>query len=68
MDVPTARKHKRVHACTLRHTHGTLEGRISIKIQYYYNYGEIAQLVKNPRAMQETLVRFLGQEDLLEKR
>ena len=27
----------------------------------------IAQLVKNSPAMQETLVRFLGQEDLLEK-
>ena len=27
--------HKRVHACTHMHTHGTLEGRISIKIQYY---------------------------------
>ena len=27
----------------------------------------IAQLVKNPSAMQETLVRFLGWEDLLEK-
>ena len=27
----------------------------------------IAQLVKNPPAMQETLVGFLGQEDLLEK-
>ena len=27
----------------------------------------IAQLVKNPSAMQETLVRFLGQEDPLEK-
>ena len=27
----------------------------------------IAQLVKNPPAMQETPVRFLGQEDLLEK-
>ena len=26
-----------------------------------------AQLVKNPPAMQEILVRFLGQEDLLEK-
>ena len=26
-----------------------------------------AQLVKNPPAMQETPVRFLGQEDLLEK-
>ena len=27
----------------------------------------IAQLVKNPPAMQETLVRFLGGEDPLEK-
>ena len=27
----------------------------------------VAQLVKNPLAMQETLVQFLGQEDLLEK-
>ena len=27
----------------------------------------MAQLVKNPPAMQETLVRFLGREDLLKK-
>ena len=27
----------------------------------------IAQLVKNPPAVQEILVRFLGREDLLEK-
>ena len=27
----------------------------------------VAQLVKNPPAMQETWVRFLRQEDLLEK-
>ena len=27
----------------------------------------LAQLVKNPPAMQETLVQFLGQEDPLEK-
>ena len=27
----------------------------------------IAQLVKNPPAMQETLFQFLGQEDPLEK-
>ena len=27
----------------------------------------VAQLIKNLLAMQETLVRFLGQEDLLEK-
>ena len=26
----------------------------------------VAQLVKNPPALQETLVRFLGQEDPLE--
>ena len=28
----------------------------------------VAQLVKNPFVMQETLVRLLGQEDPLEKR
>ena len=28
----------------------------------------IAQLVKNPPAMQETLIQFLGREDPLEKR
>ena len=27
----------------------------------------VAQLVKNPPAMQGTLVQFLGQEDMLEK-
>ena len=27
----------------------------------------IAQMVKDPPAMQETLVQFLGREDLLEK-
>ena len=27
----------------------------------------VAQLVKNPLAMQETLVQFLGREDPLEK-
>ena len=27
----------------------------------------VAQLVKNPAAMQETPIRFLGQEDPLEK-
>ena len=33
------------------------------------NFSEalVAQLVKNPPAMQETLVQFLGQENLLEK-
>ena len=34
-----------------------------------YNYGAslIAQLGKNPPAMQETLIQFLGREDPLEK-
>ena len=32
-----------------------------------YGFSLIAQLVKNPPAMQETPVRFLGQEDPLEK-
>ena len=32
-----------------------------------FNCNLIAQLVKNPPAMQETLVPFLGQEDPLEK-
>jgi len=27
----------------------------------------VAHLIKNPPAMEETLIRFLGQEDLLEK-
>ena len=39
--------------------------------QNYTYYGSMmalpAQLVKNPPAMQENLVRFLGQEDLLEE-
>ena len=39
---------------------------------FYYDHSDwwasfIAQLVKNPPAMQETLVRFLGWEDPLEK-
>ena len=32
-----------------------------------YNCSSLAQLVKNPTAMQENLVRFLGREDPLEK-
>ena len=34
---------------------------------YSHRASLAAQLVKNPPAMQETLVQFLGQEDLLEK-
>ena len=36
-------------------------------ICYPLQYSLIAQLVKNPPAMQETPVQFLGQEDPLEK-
>ena len=36
-------------------------------ISSYYGAFLVAQLVKNPPAVQETLIRFLGQEDLLEK-
>ena len=32
-----------------------------------HNVNMVAQLVKNPPAMQETPVRFLGREDPLEK-
>ena len=34
---------------------------------YYVGTSLVAQLVKNPPAMQETLVRFLHQEDPLEE-
>ena len=33
----------------------------------YFGASLVAQLAKNPPAMQETLVRFLGLEDSLEK-
>ena len=36
-------------------------------MQLSYWTSLIAQVAKNPPAMQETLVQFLGQEDLLEK-
>ena len=45
------------HTHTHTHTH-TL---------HLYQASLIAQLVKNPPAVQETLVQFLGQEDPLEK-
>ena len=35
---------------------------------YSCEVNSIPQLVKNPPAMQDTLVQFLGWEDLLEKR
>ena len=39
---------------------------IGYPLQYFWA-SIVAQLVKNPPAMQETLVRFLSQEDPLEK-
>ena len=41
----------------------------SALVSYYSKHGAslIAQLEKNPPAMQEILVQFLGLEDLLEK-
>ena len=49
------------------------DGLILFMFFFFYNlfrYNSaslIAQLVKNPPAIQETLVQFLGQEDPLEK-
>ena len=34
-------------------------------LTYIIKYSLIAQLVKNPPEMQETMVKFLGREDLL---
>ena len=36
-------------------------------IYFHYTHIYRAQLVKNPTAIQEILIQFLGQEDLLEK-
>ena len=48
--------------------HHCFHGSCSFHIYFMlYQASLIAQLVKNPPAMQETLVRFLGQEDPLEK-
>ena len=41
--------------------------RIIKYLSFFVGSSLIAQLVKNPPAMQETLVLFLGLEDLLEK-
>ena len=41
--------------------------RINFMLSIYIEPPALAQLVKNPPAMQETPVRFLGQEDPLEK-
>ena len=53
----------RLHASTVGGT-GLIPGRGSFPDSWT---SLIAQLVKNPPAMQKTLVRFLGQEDHLVK-
>ena len=39
----------------------------AISSGFFFFTSLIAQMVKNPPAMQETLVQFLGREDPLEK-
>ena len=56
---------------------GAMGGRLTREGIYVYNIADsrcciietslVAQLVENPPAVQETLVRFLGQEDPPEK-
>ena len=56
---------------------GAMGGRLNRKGFYVYNIADspcctaetslVAQLVKNPPAMQETPFRFLGQDNPLEK-
>ena len=43
-------------------------GSIYVKLENWVQLDLIAQVVKNPPAVQETQVRFLGWEDLLEKK
>ena len=50
--------------CTIQHRGSVAISGIYIRLQ---RASLTAQLVKNPPAMQETLVRFLGREDPLEK-
>ena len=50
--------------------HGIAKSQTGLNdFHFHFHLGAslIAQLVKNLPAMQETLVRFLGQEDSLEK-
>ena len=47
--------------------HDQFKNKCLTKFNTYSGASLIAQLVKNPPAMQETPVQFLGQEDPLEK-
>ena len=42
-------------------------GYVGGKLEVYPRTSLVAQMVKNPPSMQDTLVGFLGQEDPLEK-
>ena len=56
-------EHVRAHACTHARTHSDCR-----LVGYNVLWASLlAQLVKNPPAMRETWVRFLGWEDPLEK-
>ena len=45
-----------------------IDDTVSLQSSWDYNFASlIAQLVKNPPAMQETPTQSLGREDLLEK-
>ena len=43
------------------------EDKYHLCLRQLFRASLVAQLVKNPPAMQETPLRFLGREDLLEK-
>ena len=53
---------------TQEHIYQTPDGKAPLESQYTAEGASlVAQLVKNPPAMQETPVQFLGREDPLEK-
>ena len=54
----------------MKETHSWASGRTNLSFRMLHTgkgASLVAQPVKNPPAMQETPVRFLGQEDALEK-
>ena len=62
-----------VDLCQNRKTRNGMDDMVGICLKHFFKMllkkraSLIAQLVKNPPAMQETLVQFLGRENLLEK-
>ena len=65
--VPTAINTNQSPTPSQIHINFQTEETIYFSSYYPVRASLIAQLVKNPPLMQETLVRFLGQEDPLEK-